>query len=163
MIWLIISILIIAADQITKFLVASNMAVGETAFSLGLFDITYVRNEGAAFSILSGRMSLLSIISIVFCIAVIIYWIKKKPTHPLLCTSLTMIFSGALANAIDRIFRGFVVDFIHTTFINFPVFNIADIAITVGAGLLILYEIVYDKDGKPSPRGEGGISEGNDG
>ena len=83
-------------------------------------------------------MSLLSIISIVFCIAVIIYWIKKKPTHPLLCTSLTMIFSGALANAIDRIFRGFVVDFINATFINFPVFNIADIAITVGAGLLIL-------------------------
>ena len=148
MIWLIISILIIAADQLTKYLVVSNMAVGDTAFSLGLFDITYVKNEGAAFSMLSGRMSLLSIISIVFCIAVIVYWIKKKPTHPLLCTSLMMMFSGAFANAIDRILRGFVVDFIHTTFINFPVFNIADIAITVGAGLLILYEILFDKEDK---------------
>ena len=148
MIWLIISILIIAADQITKYLVVSGMSIGDTAFSLGLFDITYVKNEGAAFSTLSGRMSLLSIISIVFCIAVIVYWIKKKPTHPLLCTSLMMIFSGAFANAIDRIFRGFVVDFINATFISFPVFNIADIAITVGAGLLILYEILFDKEGK---------------
>ena len=148
MIWLIISILIIAADQITKYLVVSGMSIGDTAFSLGLFDITYVKNEGAAFSMLSGRMSLLSIISVVFCIAVIVYWIKKKPAHPLLCTSLMMIFSGAFANAIDRIFRGFVVDFIHTTFINFPVFNIADIAITVGAGLLILYEILFDKEDK---------------
>ena len=148
MIWLIISILIIAADQITKYLVVSGMSIGDTAFSFGLFDITYVKNEGAAFSMLSGRMSLLSIISIVFCIAVIVYWIKKKPTHPLLCTSLMMIFSGAFANAIDRIFRGFVVDFINATFISFPVFNIADIAITVGAGLLILYEILFDKEGK---------------
>lgn len=148
MIWLIISILIIAADQITKYLVVSGMSIGDTAFSLGLFDITYVKNEGAAFSMLSGRMSLLSIISIVFCIAVIVYWIKKKPTHPLLCTSLMMIFSGAFANAIDRIFRGFVVDFINATFISFPVFNIADIAITVGAGLLILYEILFDKEDK---------------
>ena len=148
MIWLIISILIIAADQITKYLVVSGMSIGDTAFSLGLFDITYVKNEGAAFSMLSGRMSLLSIISIVFCIAVVIYWIKKKPTHPLLCTSLMMIFSGAFANAIDRIFRGFVVDFINATFISFPVFNIADIAITVGAGLLILYEILFDKEDK---------------
>lgn len=148
MIWLIISILIIAADQLTKYLVVSNMAVGDTAISLGLFDITYIKNEGAAFSMLSGRMSLLSIISIVFCIAVVVYWIKKKPTHPLLCTSVMMLFAGAFANAIDRILRGFVVDFIHTTFINFPVFNIADIAITVGAGLLILYEILFDKEGK---------------
>ena len=146
MIWLIISILIIAADQLTKYLVVSNISVGDTAFSLGLFDITYVKNEGAAFSMLSGRMSLLSIISVVFFIAVIIYWARKKPTHPLLCTSVMMLFSGAFANAIDRILRGFVVDFIHTTFINFPVFNIADISITVGAGLLILYEILFDKD-----------------
>lgn len=148
MIWLIISILIIVADQLTKYLVVLNMPVGDTAFSLGLFDITYVKNEGAAFSMLSGRMSILSIISIVFCIGVVIYWIKKKPTHPLLCTSVMMLFSGAFANAIDRILRGFVVDFIHTTFINFPVFNIADIAITVGAGLLILYETLFDKEDK---------------
>ena len=148
MIWLIIALLITVADQVTKYIVATGMTVGETAASLVLFDITYVRNEGAAFSMLSGRMSLLSIISVAFCIAVIIWWLKKKPTHPMLCTSATLLFAGALGNAIDRIARGYVVDFIRTTFIDFPIFNVADIAITVGAMLLILYEIAFNKEDK---------------
>lgn len=149
MIWLIISILIIIADQLVKYFVASGMSVGDTAFSvLNLFDITYVQNQGAAFSILSGKLSVLSLISVVFCVGVIVYWIKKKPTHPLLCTALTMMFAGAFGNAIDRIFRGFVVDYIQTTFITFPVFNIADIGITVGAALLVLYVILFDKEDK---------------
>lgn len=147
MIWLIISILIIIADQLVKYFVASGMSVGDTAFSvLNLFDITYVQNQGAAFSILSGKLSVLSLISVVFCVGVVVYWIKKKPTHPLLCTALTMMFAGAFGNAIDRIFRGFVVDYIQTTFITFPVFNIADIGITVGAALLVLYVILFDKE-----------------
>ena len=149
MIWLIISILIIIADQLVKYFVATGMSVGDTAFSvLNLFDITYVQNQGAAFSILSGKLSILSLISVIFCVGVIVYWIKKKPTHPLLCTALTMMFAGAFGNAIDRIFRGFVVDYIQTTFINFPVFNIADIGITVGAALLVLYVILFDKEDK---------------
>lgn len=148
MIWLIISILIMLADQIVKYFVISGIGVGETAFSLfGLFDITHVRNEGAAFSMLSGKLSLLSLISIVFCVGVIIYWIKKKPSHPLLCTSLMMMFSGAFANAVDRVFRGFVVDYIQTAFMNFPVFNIADIAITAGAALFIIYVMLFEKEG----------------
>lgn len=147
MIWLIISVLLIIADQLLKYFVVSGMSVGDTAFSiLNIFDITYVQNKGAAFSILSGKMSVLSVISIVFCIAVIVYWIRKKPTHPLMCTALTMMFAGAFSNAIDRIFRGFVIDYIHTAFIEFPVFNIADICITVGAVLLALYVILFDKD-----------------
>ena len=149
MIWLIISILIIIADQLVKYFVAAGMSVGDTAFSvLNLFDITYVQNQGAAFSILSGKLSILSLISVIFCVGVVVYWIKKKPTHPLLCTALTMMFAGAFGNAIDRIFRGFVVDYIQTTFINFPVFNIADIGITVGAALLVLYVILFDKEDK---------------
>lgn len=149
MIWLIISILIIIADQLVKYFVASGMSVGETAFSvLNLFDITYIRNEGAAFSILSGKLSVLSLISVVFCLGTAVYWIKKKPSHPLLCAALTMMFAGAFGNAIDRIFRGFVVDYIQTAFITFPVFNIADIGITVGAALLVLYVILFDKEDK---------------
>lgn len=149
MIWLIIAAIIVIADQTVKYFVASGMNVGDTAFSvLNLFDITYVQNKGAAFSMLSGKMSLLSIISFVFCAAVVIYWIRKKPKHSLLCTSLAMMFAGALGNGIDRILRGFVVDYIQTTFINFPVFNIADIGITVGAGLLVVYVIRFDKEDK---------------
>lgn len=147
MIWIIIAILIVVADQVTKYFVATGMSVGDTAFSIGnLIDITYVQNRGAAFSLLSGRLSLLSIISIAFCVLVIIYWVKKKPTHKLLCTAITMMFAGAFGNGIDRICRGFVVDFFQTTFISFPVFNIADIGITVGAILMVAYFIWFDKE-----------------
>lgn len=149
MIWLIISLAILAADQIVKYLVSVNIGVGETAFSvLNIFDITYVQNQGAAFSVLSGRTVVLSVISVVFCIAVAVFWIKKKPSNPLLCTSLSLLFAGALGNGIDRIFRGYVVDYINLTFINFPVFNIADIGVTVGAALFILYIIFFDKEDK---------------
>ncbi len=146
MIYLILAALVVIADQAVKYLVVSHIALGETAFSvLGLFSITYVKNEGAAFSIMSGKVSVLSVVSVIFCIGVIAYWIWKKPKNKLLCTSLALMFSGALGNAIDRILRGFVVDFINAEFISFPVFNIADMAIVIGAGLLVLYEILFDK------------------
>ncbi|MCI8980072.1 MAG: signal peptidase II [Clostridia bacterium] len=149
MIWLLVSLAILAADQIVKYLVSVNVGVGETAFSvLNIFDVTYVQNQGAAFSVLSGRTVVLSVISVVFCIAVAVFWIKKKPSNPLLCTSLSLLFAGALGNGIDRIFRGYVVDYINLTFINFPVFNIADIGVTVGAALFILYIIFFDKEDK---------------
>lgn len=149
MIWLIISVLIVSADQLTKYFMA-KMELHKTVFSIfNLFDIEKVTpNKGGAWSMLDGHVVLLSAISVVFCVAVAVYWIKKKPKHPLLCTALTLLFSGALGNAIDRIVRGEVIDFIVTKFINFPVFNIADIAITVGAGLFILYIILFDREDK---------------
>ena len=147
MIWLIISLLIAAADQLVKYLILSNAQIGETVFSLKpIVEITYVQNTGAAFSMLEGKVWILGIVSVLFCAAVIAYWIIKKPKHPLLCTSISMIFAGALGNAIDRLARGFVVDYIDAAFINFPVFNIADMAIVIGAGLFILYEILYDRN-----------------
>lgn len=149
MVWIIIAIILAAADQIIKYFVVSGMSVGETAFSvLNIFDITYLQNRGAAFSILSGRLSLLSLISVVFCVGAVIYWIRKKPEHPLLKTALVMMFSGALGNGIDRIFRGFVVDYISASFVSFPVFNLADICITVGAAFLAVYFIWFDKEDK---------------
>ncbi len=140
-VYIIIAVLIIAADRLSKVWIMSNVNLGETFAHLPLFDFTYVQNEGAAFSILSGKLGILSIVSIVFCIFVIVYFIKKRPTNKLWCFALTLMFAGALANAWDRIFYGYVVDFIETTFINFAIFNIADIAITVGAALMILYSI----------------------
>ena len=149
MIWLIIMVLFLAADQIVKYLVSAFLNVGETAFSvLNIFDVTYVQNKGAAFSVLAGRTELLSIVSVVFCVVIIVFWIKKKPSDTLLCLSLSLLFAGAAGNGIDRIFRGFVIDYINLTFMNFPVFNIADIGVTVGAALFILHTIFFEKEGK---------------
>ena len=144
---IIIAAVFFFADFVTKRYVLSNVSVGETFGSFTpLIDFTYVQNTGAAFSIMSGKMGVLSIVSVAFCISVVVYWILKRPTQRLLCISLAMIFGGALGNAVDRIFYGFVVDFIETTFIDFPVFNIADIGITVGVALLMIHFIFFDKE-----------------
>ena len=149
MIYGIITALIVVADFLTKYFIKNNIALGNVFFSVPkLVDLTYVQNRGAAFSMFSGRVPVLSLISIAFCIGVIVYWVVKKPKNPLLCTALAMMFGGALGNAVDRIFYGFVVDFIAVRFIDFPVFNVADMAITIGAALVIIYVIFFDKDTK---------------
>ncbi len=134
------------ADRLTKLKIVNNVSLGESFGGIkGLFSFIYVRNEGAAFSIMSGRLGLLSIISVAFCVAAVGYWIWKKPTNKLFCSALALMIAGAAGNAVDRIMYGYVVDFISTDFINFPVFNIADIAITVGAALLIVYACISDR------------------
>lgn len=141
-----ISFIIIIADQITKLFISTAFTDNTRHILIpGIINIVFRKNTGAAFSILSNHVILLGIISVVFCIGIIVFSIKRKPIHPLFRTSLSLIFAGAFGNGIDRIIRGYVVDFIETAFINFPVFNIADIAITTGAVLLIIYVIFYDK------------------
>lgn len=140
------ALLIIIADQITKILVSSQFTpTTQIKLIPNIINLVFLKNTGAAFSMLTGRVSILGIVSVVFCIGLVAYVIVKKPGHTLQRISLMLIFSGALGNAIDRIFRGYVIDFIETAFISFPVFNIADIAITVGAVLLIVYVIFFDK------------------
>ncbi len=145
-VYALIAIVITAADQLIKFWIQGNVALGDTFYTIPrIADFVFVKNTGAAFSILSGKVSVLSVVSAVFCICIIVYFIVKRPKNPLLCTSLALVFSGALGNAIDRIAHGYVVDFISVSFMNFPVFNIADIAITVGAVLIVVYEVFFDK------------------
>ncbi|MDD6734717.1 MAG: signal peptidase II [Clostridiales bacterium] len=153
---------IVFIDQIAKLLVINNLSDTDSVHVIpGLFDFVYVKNTGAAFSILSDSTLLLGVISVLFCIGVAGYWYIKKPQHNLLKISMTLLLAGAFGNAIDRLFRGYVVDFIQTVFIRFPVFNVADIAITFGAMLLIIYLLFFDgkeeKDGKVNS--DGGQSE----
>ena len=145
-VYALLAILIIAVDRVVKNWIMLNVSLGETFAHLPLFDFTYVQNEGAAFSILSGRLGILSLISVAFCVVVLLYFIIKKPKHPLWCVSLSMMFGGAFGNAWDRIFYGYVVDFIETTFMDFAIFNIADIAITVGAALMVIWVCFFDKE-----------------
>ncbi len=142
--WLICSFLIILIDQVTKYIALTRLEGLEVTFIPKVIDFVYVKNNGAAFNILSGKIELLSLISVVFAVGVIWYIIYKKPQNKMFRLSLMLLFAGAVGNVIDRIFRGFVVDFIKTTFIDFPVFNIADIAIVCGAILLSVYMLFFE-------------------
>lgn len=144
-IWLIISLVLIGADQLIKYLVTANIALTDTIEIIpDILNLVYVKNTGAAFSILSGKTYILSIVSLCVCVFLVWYLIKKKPESKLFLISLAMILGGAVGNLIDRVFRKFVVDYIEVCFVNFPVFNLADIAITVGAALLMIYVIFFD-------------------
>ena len=152
--YLIPIVIIVAADQATKFLTAKNFPVGG-GFTLipGFVDVTYVRNEGAAFGILQGRQIALIIVSVLVFAAIIFYVVKYKPRSRWLLWSL--IVAGGAGNLIDRAALGFVRDMIDLTFMRFPVFNVADAAITVGAVMLALRVLIggvkdeanYDFDG----------------
>ena len=147
--WSLIVIVIMALDQLSKYWVINNIGMTDSITVIpNLIDFVYVKNTGAAFSFLSDKtygIVILSIISVLFCIGVIFFMIKKKPQSRLLTISLALMLSGALGNVIDRIARGYVVDFIDATFFNFPVFNVADIAITCGALLIIIHVLFFEK------------------
>lgn len=148
--WLAFAAVIFGFDRFVKNLILSKYNKIGTVFGEIPYvaDFTYVRNTGAAFSMFSDGTVFLSVVSIAFCIAVVMYWIIAKPQHKLNKTALMLIFSGALGNAVDRVFYGYVVDFISIKWFNFPVFNIADMAIVIGAILFMIYVIFFEKDKK---------------
>ena len=137
--WIIVAVIVTVADQLSKLLISNFVdATDRLVFIPGVIDIVSVKNTGAAFSMFSNHTWVLGIVSALFCIGIVIYMIKKKPHGTLFNLTCGLLLGGALGNGIDRIARGFVIDFIETVFIEFPVFNIADIAITIGAALLII-------------------------
>ena len=141
-IWLIVALVLTAADQLSKALIVSNLSATARIVCIpGVVDIVYVENTGAAFSMLSAHTWLLGLVSAAFCAAIAVYMAKMKFTDKRYQIIGGMLLGGALGNGIDRIFRGFVVDFIELAFIRFPVFNISDIAITLGAVLLVVIRI----------------------
>ena len=134
-----LSIFIVLIDQFTKYLMFYNKKLFINKDFL-LFKLDFVKNYGAAFNIFSGSRLFLSLISILFSI-LLIYLIFRKNTLNLFdLYSYSFILGGTVGNGIDRIYKGFVVDFINLNIINFPVFNIADISINIGF-FFLLYNI----------------------
>ena len=134
-----LSIFIVLIDQFTKYLMLNNKILFINKDFL-LFKLDFVKNYGAAFNIFSGNRIFLSLISILFSI-LLIYLIFRKNTLNLLdLYSYSFILGGTIGNGIDRIYKGFVIDFINLNIINFPVFNIADISINIGF-IFLLYNI----------------------
>lgn len=140
---------LIAVDQATK-LWARSFLMPVKSFTVikGILDFTYVENRGAAFGIFSGKTGILAIISLAAVIGIMIYYFKlpKTPKYKYLRVSLILIAAGAVGNLIDRVFMGYVTDFIEVTFISYPVFNFADICVCVGAVLFAFLVLFVIKD-----------------
>ena len=132
-----LSFFIILLDQFTKYLMFYNHKKFINKDFL-LFRLDYIKNYGAAFNILSGSRIFLSLISIIFSIILIYLIFRKNNLSSIALYSYSFILGGTIGNGIDRIFKGFVIDFINLNIINFPVFNIADISINIGFILLLL-------------------------
>ena len=134
-----LSIFIILIDQFTKYLIFYNYKKFINIDFL-LFRLDFVKNYGAAFNIFSGNRIFLSLISIFFSILLIYLIFRKNTLNSFDLYSYSFILGGTIGNGIDRIFKGFVIDFINLNFINFPVFNFADISINIGF-ILLFYSI----------------------
>jgi len=137
------SIFIIIIDQFTKYFMFYNYKTVINKDFL-LFKLDFVKNYGAAFNIFSGSRIFLSFISIFFSILLIYLIFRKNTLNSFDLYSYCFILGGTIGNGIDRIYKGFVVDFINLNIINFPVFNIADISINVGF-IFLLYRIFKNK------------------
>ena len=142
---------ILAADQLTKWLVRATMAGGETRpFLPHLMQFTYVQNRGASFGILAEHRWVYMLLSAAALVVMGVLLFKYVSRHPLLTTALAFLIGGGAGNMIDRLFvtdamgNKVVTDFFEFTFVDFAVFNVADIFITFGAVLLGVYIVFFE-------------------
>ena len=134
-----VALAVLLVDQLTKLAVR---AVGEALHVTvipGVIDFMFVRNIGAAFSMGEGHGIAFAVLALAVIVAIAVYLIRAPQLAHLEVVGMAMVAGGAIGNAIDRLAFGFVTDFIATTFIDFPVFNVADIGITLGVVLLFGY------------------------
>lgn len=139
----------ILLDQLTKILIRANFAVGESVPVLGdFFKLTYIRNDGAAFSMLSGAKVFLIVLPLV-AIGLAIWYMERhrRGEHFTLPLALSLIIGGGIGNLIDRIAFGEVTDMFDFSIFP-PIFNVADIAVCVGCAFLILYVLFFDRKAK---------------
>ena len=137
--YFIIIAVVVALDQLVKYLIRTNLSLNSSIPLVdGIFHITYIHNSGAAFSIFQNKTGFLIAMQLIVIAIVLVYLIKKqKKEHWCLLLSLSLIAAGGIGNLIDRAANGYVVDFLD--FRIWPIFNVADISVCVGCGLLILY------------------------
>jgi len=151
-IYYVVAILIILFDQVSKWVIVNYMELGQKITVIENFlYITSHRNRGAAWGILQGQMWFFYIITTIVVVILVVYIMKLKPHQKVFGISLGLMLGGAIGNFIDRIFRKEVVDFIDTWIFtyDFPIFNIADSALVIGVGLILiltLFEGKIDKE-----------------
>lgn len=146
--WLALPVVLILVlfDQITKYF-AYRCLRGKTPFVLldGVFELQYLENRGAAFGILQNRGILFVVITLLFLLAAAVFYRKIPEKKKFICLRvvLLLLVAGAAGNMIDRIFRGYVVDFFYFSLINFPIFNVADCYVTIAVASFVLLLFFY--------------------
>ncbi|MBR6543175.1 MAG: signal peptidase II [Anaerotignum sp.] len=142
-------VVLILLDQGTKFWALARLKpIHNMTLVEGFMDLTFVENRGVAFGMFSGQRWFILLLTGVIAVGLIWFYMtmpKKKEYFPLR-VSLVLVLSGAIGNIIDRLFRGYVVDFFEFTFFEWPVFNVADIYVVVGVILLALMVMFVVKD-----------------
>ena len=138
-----LALFVIVIDQWTKWLIVKNMDIGNRIVLWDpWFGLLSHRNRGAAWGMLEGQMWLFTIVTLVVIVGILYYFHKEATDKPLVQMSLMLLLGGALGNFIDRLFRGEVVDFIDVLIpginYHFPIFNIADAALTIAVVMLMI-------------------------
>jgi len=144
--YLILAALIVVIDQAVKYFVRAGIPLNESVpFLPGLLDLSYVQNTGAAFSMLSKHTWVLAALSAVMSVIFLVALLKRSFPRRFGMLSMTFLLGGSVGNLIDRAGFGYVTDMFRTTFMDFPVFNVADIAIVLGAVFLCIDAIFFSR------------------
>lgn len=143
-----LTIILVIIDQATKYLTVQNIELGQVIeFIPNIVSLTYIRNTGAAFSILEGQMWFFYIVTIIVIGVLIYYMYTEAKKDRMLGILLSFILAGAIGNFIDRLMLQYVVDMIKLEFIDFAIFNVADSYLTVGVILLFIYTFYQERKG----------------
>ena len=147
-----VGIVLAIADQIIKFFVSTNLKeTGSVSVIDNLLSFPYVENNGVAFGSFAGNRWIFVVLTTALIAAILIYMFKKKPKSKLFYASVALVVGGGIGNLIDRIFYGYVIDYISLSFFP-PVCNFADYCITVGTVLLMVYVLFFSEVGKKEVR-----------
>lgn len=149
MIYIIIGALVLIGDILTKLWASGTLAdIGMIPIIRGVFNLTYVENSGVAFGMMRDKRIIFVTLSVVILVILGIYFYRAKNKNIWLRLGTVLIFSGSIGNMIERVSKGYVVDFLDFCLINFPVFNIADIAVCIGAAALVVHFLFYAEEKK---------------
>lgn len=154
---LVIIAILAVADQLFKYLISHHFSLNEVhqVVTIGkhkIFSLTYVKNNGAAWSIMAGKSWFLIWIPIIIIVIGFVFLYKKRNSSKFLAISLSLLLSGGIANLIDRIRLKEVIDYIKFEPINFPIFNFADICVVVGGIMFCIYYLIIDESGNKKPK-----------
>ncbi|HIB1795282.1 TPA: signal peptidase II [Enterococcus faecalis] len=153
-VYFLISALLVGLDQWSKYLTVQNISLGETKeFIPGFLSLTHLRNTGAAWSLLEGKMIFFYVITVIVSVMIIYLLIKNYKKSIWYSVGLSFVLAGAIGNFIDRVRLGYVVDMLQTDFMNFPIFNVADSTLVVGVICIFIYLILDEKAAKEGKNG----------